>query len=32
MIGPGVTLSTGGHPVELADRYDFLTHAPIVIE
>ena len=32
MIGPGVTLSTGGHPIELADRYDFLTHAPIVIE
>ena len=32
LIGPGVTLSTGGHPVELADRYDFLTHAPIVIE
>ena len=32
MIGPGVTLTTGGHPVGLADRYDFLTHAPIVIE
>jgi len=32
MIGPGVTLSTAGHPVELADRYDFLTHAPIVLE
>jgi acetyltransferase-like isoleucine patch superfamily enzyme len=32
MIGPRVTLTTGGHPVELADRYDFLTHAPIVIE
>lgn len=32
MIGPGVTLSTAGHPVELADRYDFITHAPIVIE
>ncbi len=32
MIGPGVTLSTAGHPVELAERYDFLTHAPIVIE
>ena len=29
MIGPQVTLSTAGHPVELADRYDFLTHAPI---
>lgn len=32
MIGPGVTLSTGGHPVELDERYEFLTHAPIVIE
>lgn len=32
MIGPGVTLSTAGHPVEPAERYDFLTHAPIVIE
>lgn len=32
LIGPQVTLSTGGHPVELDERYDFLTHAPIVIE
>jgi acetyltransferase-like isoleucine patch superfamily enzyme len=32
MIGPGVTLSTAGHPVQLADRYSFVTHAPIVIE
>jgi acetyltransferase-like isoleucine patch superfamily enzyme len=32
LIGPRVTLSTGGHPVELHERYDFLTHAPIVIE
>lgn len=32
LIGPGVTLSTAGHPVELDDRYDFITHAPIVIE
>jgi len=32
MIGPGVTLSTAGHPVELHERYDFITHAPIVIE
>lgn len=32
MIGPRVTLSTAGHPVELAERYDFITHAPIVIE
>ena len=32
MIGPNVTLTTAGHPVELADRYDYITHAPIVIE
>ncbi|MCW2780641.1 MAG: transferase [Marmoricola sp.] len=32
LIGPGVTLSTAGHPVELAERYDAITHAPIVIE
>jgi acetyltransferase-like isoleucine patch superfamily enzyme len=32
MIGPKVTLSTAGHPVGLAERYDFITHAPIVIE
>ena len=32
MIGPGVTLSTAGHPVEPGERYDFITHAPIVIE
>jgi acetyltransferase-like isoleucine patch superfamily enzyme len=32
MIGPRVTLTTGGHPVEDEDRYDFLTRAPIVIE
>ncbi len=32
LIGPGVTLSTAGHPVELDERYDFITHAPIVIE
>ncbi len=31
MIGPRVTLSTAGHPVELDERYDFITHAPIVI-
>ena len=31
MIGPGVTLSTAGHPVQPAERYDFITHAPIVI-
>jgi acetyltransferase-like isoleucine patch superfamily enzyme len=32
LIGPGVTLSTAGHPVELDERYDGITHAPIVIE
>ncbi|MDI1465337.1 sugar O-acetyltransferase [Catellatospora sp. KI3] len=32
LIGPGVTLSTAGHPVELHERLDFITHAPIVIE
>ncbi|MEU8714216.1 sugar O-acetyltransferase [Streptomyces sp. NPDC048663] len=32
LIGPGVTLSTAGHPVELGERYDGITHAPIVIE
>jgi acetyltransferase-like isoleucine patch superfamily enzyme len=32
MIGPKVTLSTAGHPVEPAERYDYITHAPIVIE
>jgi acetyltransferase-like isoleucine patch superfamily enzyme len=32
MIGPGVTLTTAGHPVPLAERYDGITHAPIVVE
>lgn len=32
MIGPGVTLTTGGHPVEPARRFDGLTTAPIDIE
>ena len=32
LIGPKVTLSTAGHPVELEERYDFITYAPIVIE
>jgi acetyltransferase-like isoleucine patch superfamily enzyme len=27
-----VTLSTAGHPVELDERYDFITYAPILIE
>ena len=31
MIGPGVTLSTAGHPVALDERYDAITHAPITI-
>ena len=32
MISPKVTLVTEGHPVELAERYDYITVAPIVIE
>jgi acetyltransferase-like isoleucine patch superfamily enzyme len=32
MISPKVTLITEGHPIEPADRYDFITVAPIVIE
>jgi acetyltransferase-like isoleucine patch superfamily enzyme len=32
LVGPGVTLSTAGHPVEVDERFDFITHAPIVIE
>ena len=32
MIGPGVTLSTAGHPVEPSARFDGITTAPIVIE
>jgi acetyltransferase-like isoleucine patch superfamily enzyme len=32
LIGPRVTLSTAGHPVELDERNEFITHAPIVIE
>lgn len=32
LIGPRVTLTTAGHPVEPGERYDFITSAPIVIE
>jgi acetyltransferase-like isoleucine patch superfamily enzyme len=32
MISPKVTLITEGHPVGPAQRYDFITVAPIVIE
>jgi acetyltransferase-like isoleucine patch superfamily enzyme len=32
MIGPMVTLTTSGHPVEPAERHDAITMAPIVIE
>lgn len=32
MVGPGVTLSTAGHPVQPDERQDFITHAPIVLE
>jgi acetyltransferase-like isoleucine patch superfamily enzyme len=32
MISPKVTLITEGHPIEPAERYGFVTVAPIVIE
>ncbi|MGX7681739.1 sugar O-acetyltransferase [Jatrophihabitans sp. DSM 45814] len=32
MISPKVTLITEGHPVDPAERYSFITLAPIVIE
>jgi acetyltransferase-like isoleucine patch superfamily enzyme len=32
LISPKVTLVTEGHPVEPAERYSYLTVAPIVIE
>lgn len=32
LIGPRATLSTAGHPVHPAERFDAITHAPIVIE
>ncbi len=32
MIAPRATLITEGHPVEPAERYDYITVAPIVIE
>jgi acetyltransferase-like isoleucine patch superfamily enzyme len=32
MIGPGVTLSTAGHPVEPHERFDGITTALIIIE
>jgi acetyltransferase-like isoleucine patch superfamily enzyme len=32
LIGPRVTLSTAGHPVEVEERLEFITHAPILIE
>lgn len=32
LIGPRVTLSTAGHPVDPGKRFEFITHAPIVIE
>jgi acetyltransferase-like isoleucine patch superfamily enzyme len=32
LIGPRVTLSTSGHPVHPAERFDFITSAPIVLE
>lgn len=32
LIGPRVTLSTAGHPVQVEERFEFITHAPIVIQ
>jgi acetyltransferase-like isoleucine patch superfamily enzyme len=32
MVSPKVTLVTEGHPLEPAERYDFVTVAPVVIE
>lgn len=32
LIGPRVTLSTAGHPVDVGERFAFITHAPILIE
>lgn len=32
LIGPRVTITTTGHPVDPADRYDGITLGPIVIE
>ena len=32
MIGPRVTLTTAGHPVDPDERFAFITHAPIVVE
>jgi acetyltransferase-like isoleucine patch superfamily enzyme len=32
IIGPGVTLTTAGHPVEPHERFDGITTAPIIIE
>jgi acetyltransferase-like isoleucine patch superfamily enzyme len=32
LVGPMVTLTTAGHPVELVERYDGITLDPIVIE
>ena len=31
MVSPRVTLVTEGHPVDPAERYDFITVAPITI-
>ncbi|KAA6212094.1 sugar O-acetyltransferase [Streptomyces albofaciens JCM 4342] len=32
MIGPKVSLITGGHPLPLAERREYLSFAPIVVE
>jgi acetyltransferase-like isoleucine patch superfamily enzyme len=32
LIGPRVTITTAGHPVDPRERFDFLTAAPVVVE
>lgn len=32
LIGPRVTLTTAGHPAEVDERFEAITHAPIVLE
>ncbi|MCW2778834.1 MAG: transferase [Frankiales bacterium] len=32
LIGPRVTLTSAGHPVEPSERFAAITHAPIVVE
>jgi acetyltransferase-like isoleucine patch superfamily enzyme len=32
LVGPRVTFTTAGHPVDPAERFDFITHAPVLVE